>query len=74
MLNIRLFRVSKSMTLYDVAAATGKSGQRISVSRLSLIEREQVEASEVERVRIARALQAPVDRLFQPMGLNLSVK
>ena len=60
---LRRERILRQMSLYDVRGKTG-----ISVSRLSLLEREIETAREDEKIRLARAFNVPMEVLFSKIG------
>ncbi len=57
--SLRRARLLREMSLYDLRARTG-----ISVSKLSLVEREIEQASKDEKKRLAWALNVRVEELF----------
>lgn len=60
MLRIRLLRLTRSMTLWDLSQAAN-----VSQGRLSMIERGIIAPTEPERERLANILHAPASTLFR---------
>ncbi len=61
MLRIRVLRMSQGMTLWALSEASN-----ICQGRLSMVERGIVPATDDERERLAKILQAPPGTLFRP--------